>query len=453
VGPRSQDAASSLNNLGLVYRRQGRLDDAEKLHREALAIQRELHKERAGDEELELAAATSLNNLALALQLLARQPPGDAARRSEAERSCSEALEIQKRLLPEPDKNPAIAVTLDNLASILADEGNLPDAETFCRRALDMKMKVFGEDSAEVATSQYTLAVIVYKQDRFDEAESLMRDSLVLRRKLLGDGNPDVTAALRSLAGVLKRERKYDEVEKLYADFLTPDFTTRPQSADLLRERADFFARRGRWAEAAADATRASQHQPENEAVFHLLAPLQVQCDDAEGYRRLCGQMLAHFSGTNDPIAAARVATDCMIRPVTGMDWNAANSLIETAMAAGRTNAGVLPYMQFVKGLAEYRAGRFAAAGDLMSQVLSKSGDDASRDAAAQIVLAMSRQQLKQPDAAREAFTKGEDIAATKLPKLESGDLGSGWRDWVIVQSLLKEARPMIEARMAESAK
>jgi hypothetical protein len=39
-------------------------------------------------------------------------------------------------------------------------------------------------------------------------------------------------------------------------------------------------------------------------------------------------------------------------------------------------------------------------------------------------------------------------LAETKLPKLDSGDLG-GWNDWIIAHSLMREARILIEGQPA----
>jgi hypothetical protein len=65
------------------------------------------------------------------------------------------------------------------------------------------------------------------------------------------------------------------------------------------------------------------------------------------------------------------------------------------------------------------------------------------------MVLAMAQQQLKQPDEARKAFAKGIEIEETKLPKLDSGDLGTGWywRDWIIAHALMSEAKALIEGQ------
>ena len=45
-------------------------------------------------------------------------------------------------------------------------------------------------------------------------------------------------------------------------------------------------------------------------------------------------------------------------------------------------------------------------------------------------------------------LAKAVEIAETKLPKLDSGDLGVGWRwlDWIIAHALMREAKALIQS-------
>ena len=61
------------------------------------------------------------------------------------------------------------------------------------------------------------------------------------------------------------------------------------------------------------------------------------------------------------------------------------------------------------------------------------------------MVLAMAQYRMQQTDEARAALAKGVEIERTKLPKLESGDLGDGYLDWIIAHVLLREAQALIE--------
>ena len=52
---------------------------------------------------------------------------------------------------------------------------------------------------------------------------------------------------------------------------------------------------------------------------------------------------------------------------------------------------------------------------------------------------------LKQTDEARAALAKGVEIERTKLPKLESGNLGDHMVDWITAHALMREAQALIE--------
>jgi hypothetical protein len=65
------------------------------------------------------------------------------------------------------------------------------------------------------------------------------------------------------------------------------------------------------------------------------------------------------------------------------------------------------------------------------------------------MVLAMSKQQLGEVNEASAALAKGLEIAETKLPKLENGDLGDNWGDWIIARALMTETKALIEGPSA----
>ena len=66
-------------------------------------------------------------------------------------------------------------------------------------------------------------------------------------------------------------------------------------------------------------------------------------------------------------------------------------------------------------------------------------------------VLAMSQQHLHQSQEARAALKKSADLAQAQLPKLEDGDLGRDWRDWIIAHALQSEAKQMINGESSRA--
>ena len=107
-------------------------------------------------------------------------------------------------------------------------------------------------------------------------------------------------------------------------------------------------------------------------------------------------------------------------------------------------------WFQFCKGLAEYRRGNFVGATEQLQSVTAAAGAEPYRDVIAFSVLAMAEHQTKQTEEARAVLAKGIALAETKLPKFESGDIGTGWNDWIVAQVFLREAKAMIDPPFAK---
>ena len=60
-------------------------------------------------------------------------------------------------------------------------------------------------------------------------------------------------------------------------------------------------------------------------------------------------------------------------------------------------------------------------------------------------VVAMAQCRSKQAAEARATLAKGVEIADSKMPKLESGDIGGDWVDWIIAHALMREAKALID--------
>ena len=66
-----------------------------------------------------------------------------------------------------------------------------------------------------------------------------------------------------------------------------------------------------------------------------------------------------------------------------------------------------------------------------------------SPDARAYLVLAMAQHRLGRAAEAQIALAKAVDLTQTKLPPLDSGDLGGDWNDVVTAHLLLREAKAL----------
>ena len=238
------------------------------------------------------------------------------------------------------------------------------------------------------------------------------------------------------------------------ADRLMGEVPTRVEPRDakdgaiLFRNLADHFARRGRWKEAAADVTKALKLEPDSVVDWISRATLLLADGDPVGYSNDCGAILARFGDTTDPSYAQRTAKACLLLPMTGADLTGIASLADTALIKGANH-----WREYTKGLAEYRQGRFTSAVKWTEQALAPPATGVAYDALCaqdSMVLAMAHYRLGQTNEARAVLAKGIEIVETKLPKLESGDIGVYWVDWIITQVLMTEAKALIEGGVAK---
>jgi serine/threonine-protein kinase len=178
---------------------------------------------------------------------------------------------------------------------------------------------------------------------------------------------------------------------------------------------------------------------------------LLVQSGDLDAYRRLCVRILGQFAATTNPVVAERMAKDCLFVSPPASDFPAIARMVETAVAAG-PNHQYWPYFQFVKGLAEYRQGRFASAVDWLQPVLGQSGD-VYRTVQAHMTLAMAQHQLNQTEQARATLAKGLEIAEARFPKHGKTGLDEQWHDWIIAHVLMREAKALIDGQPGQTQK
>jgi hypothetical protein len=177
-----------------------------------------------------------------------------------------------------------------------------------------------------------------------------------------------------------------------------------------------------------------------------------VKGGDPNQYRRLCAQIRERFGGTDSADFAHLLAQACLIIPPSDPENLVTGSrLADTGVRLYKGDLRLFAF-QNSKALAEYRQGRFDSAEDWASKALSQPQYDTAneirancRRVQANMVLAMSCYQLRQPDPCRAALARGLEIADKQLPKIESGDLGPYWPDWVFADMLMHEARALIE--------
>lgn len=138
----------------------------------------------------------------------------DLERVEEAETLFRDALALHREIYGE--EHPAVATGLNDLGATLYLRGDFGGGEVYLRQALELRRRLLGGDHPDVATTLSTLGVLLSVQDsraqedgaqeKGDEGIELLEDALDMRRRLYGAEHPLVATTLNNL-GELSRRR------------------------------------------------------------------------------------------------------------------------------------------------------------------------------------------------------------------------------------------------------
>ncbi|HEY0780589.1 MAG TPA: tetratricopeptide repeat protein, partial [Gemmatirosa sp.] len=311
--------ANARFELGVVRRLVGRPAEAERLFRQALAVQR-----LAPDT----AAALTLTELAFLRTEVGDRVGSEALRR--------EALAVVERALG-PD-HPRVARFLEFLADALVSAGHLDEAERTARRALAIERRHLPPGHPDALTTASILSIVLVARGELAEAERLQRQVLAGRRRLLGDSARDVAGSLYVLGRTRRLRGDVAEATRLLTRSLaTYDRASGggdPDEGAVLAELADVAHQSGREADALRFAARLRRSRGEAvwDAEVQDLATLAgVLRDDgdcrgaARLYRRARAAYAVHAaprpgrpSADDPPVATLRAQeAACRARPVT----------------------------------------------------------------------------------------------------------------------------------------
>ncbi len=153
----------------------------------------------------------------------------------------------------------------DIIGSVYLDLDQYAEAEAMYQRSLDLRRKLHGNDSVEVALSLTYLANVRWRQGRYPEAESLLRQALAIRRKALGEENAAVANSLNDLGLLLKEQGRLAEAETALRQSLAMEEKCLPKddpnTASTLNNLASVYWKLGRFAEAEARQRQALEMQ------------------------------------------------------------------------------------------------------------------------------------------------------------------------------------------------
>jgi CHAT domain-containing protein/tetratricopeptide (TPR) repeat protein len=216
----------------------GNFGEAERLHRQVLA----LYEKILAPDDARL--GTVLNNLGDVYRLQGRS--------AEAEPLLRRSLAIAEKTWPEAG---SVALSLINLGHALMGQGKLEEAEAIYLRSLAIRQKEGDPDNLEVARTIKALGNLYSAQQRYAEAEDALKRALAIRRKKLGPNHPEVSEVLNDLGALYDSPGRHKQAAQVIEDAVTiaekrfgPDH---PQVSIMSNNLAMAYFSERKWGKAA----------------------------------------------------------------------------------------------------------------------------------------------------------------------------------------------------------
>jgi tetratricopeptide (TPR) repeat protein len=242
-----------------------------------------------------------------------------------------------------------------------------------------------------------------------------------------------------------------DQLDERIRNLLTAALQWDPQDTIRRWQRGDWYARNGRWQQAADDYRLVLQHQPAD-ALEWLHAAPALAASDLDAYRHSRRTMLHRFGTTQDPPTAEYVAKACLLLPDNGADIEAACQLAERAVVLGKDHDFKL-YFAICKGLADYRRNKARAASAVLEPLVPRSVSVPHLAALNHLVLALALHRQGDSQAAHKHLAEGAKLLKQRVIDLPDFKMAASQysHDWAIAWLLHGEAQKSLAEKKAKA--
>ncbi len=251
AGEGSTEVADALLALGLLRMDQAKFEDAERLVREAIAID---SATRPVEHVAHAAARSALGRvqeakgdypaaittLGAALRLHAAADSGSVEYWTTAAELANthfyagnyDTADSLNRLVLAVNRqrkgpgHPAVAEDLINLGATEFERGKYPQAEDYYRQALAINRRWYGADHHATAANLTMLGRVMIRALRWEEAAGALEEALAIRERVFGPDHPNVASTLNELGTVALRRERWAEAERYYQQAATIYRTT-----------------------------------------------------------------------------------------------------------------------------------------------------------------------------------------------------------------------------------
>ena len=373
---------------------------------------------------------------------------------ADAEPLFKEAMELFGKSLGAGHRDTLMC--LYHYAMSRAMEGRLPEAESMCKQSLNGRRKALGDANSDTLNSVLLLALIYRGESRFSDANPLFRELLDGRRKTVGNAQPVTLAALALLVQNDRQIGREPEAESLFNEWAettvandTSKLATKglapAEASKAFNERGLTLTRLGRFRAGETDFAQALALDATDHWPWYYRGCLLAYLKDEDAYRSHCKAMLEKFGGSEDKNILERTAKTCLLLPAAG-DPKQLLAMAERALPQAGEDKDLRAWFDLCKSLALYRAGDFANCVEWAEKCKVADTGFPPRAASADLLMAMSQERSDHHDDAVASLKRAVAIIDT-LPKAGTQDIeAGGLENWLICQTLLREAREVVHA-------
>jgi tetratricopeptide (TPR) repeat protein len=445
--PPHREVADGLDALSqvLIIRRDFRA--AETTIRESLAIRRGIGASEGSNRDL----ARTLSALASILE-----HNGDRAGAIKTQREALALFQQNSR-----GNHPQVASALQGLAGMLVRDGRTDEALAVYLEALRLNREILPEDGWDVARLVRNIGDFLRGASRFQEAEGVLLEHYTRLKQLSRPSAAMEYEASRQLLEVYGAWDKPNQVEvwkqkvfeRLRADLEERGRRIAAQPGDYKPhlERARLYGRMARFEEAESGFADVIALNPEANSAWTLKGLLMAYRGEAPELAEHCRAMLSRFGGSPDRNVAATTLLTCLMEGEDLSSARAAESeyartltdLSDRVLKLFEDHQPDLPWAMMIKGICEYRFGRFVQAIDWLDRAdaVGPAGNRATR----QLFIAMSLQRLGRMQEARDALEAARHTMKSSVPRAAAGDLGEGgFEAWLWCHVARREAERLI---------
>ncbi|KAK3332561.1 hypothetical protein B0T19DRAFT_415984 [Cercophora scortea] len=188
--------ADILDLVALYLQYLGQYAEAEKLHRETVALLQEV----LGDKHRSTLDATCKLTGALRMQ----------RKYAEAEELGQQALATARKVFGDDDTATTM-VCMTDLATIYGDSGQSEKALALQMTEVEMKKRAWGEEHHGTLVSISNMCMNLFRMGQQAEAERRQRANLETELRVMGAENPIAQLAMANLAYMLEEQGRFDE--------------------------------------------------------------------------------------------------------------------------------------------------------------------------------------------------------------------------------------------------